>query len=117
MQKQNQIISFSSLPKNLNRGLKHEIYEEESVEVIKMTRIIFNLPPLAIKLKHFEGGYIKLGLTQFPLFINSARQILTKSLTHYWVYKRNVLKNQYKVSPTIITQKKMNRKNVIQKTH
>ena len=74
-----------------------------------MTRIIFNLPPLAIKLKHFEGGYIKLGLTQFPLFINSARQILTKSLTHYWVYKRNVLKNQYKVSPTIITQK-MNRK-------
>ena len=80
-----------------------------------MTRIIFNLPPLAIKLKHFEG-YIKLGLTQFPLFINSARQILTKLLTHYWVYKRNVLKNQYKVSPTIITQK-MNRKNVIQKTH
>ena len=81
MQKQNQIISFSSLPKKLNRGLKHELYDEESVEAIKMTRIIFNVPPLAIKLKHSEGGNIKLGLIQFPLFINAVRLILKWSLS------------------------------------
>ena len=79
MQKQNQIISFSSLPKKLNRGLKHELYDEESVEGIKMTRIIFNLPPLASKLKYSEG-HMMMGLTQFPVFINAVRRILTRSL-------------------------------------
>ena len=77
MQKQSQLFS---LAKKLNRGLKHDVYDEESVKAIKMTRIIFNLPPLAIKLKYSEGRHMKLGLTEFPMFINALSRIHKRSL-------------------------------------
>ena len=82
-----------SLAKELYRGLKHEVYDDESVEVIKMTKVILDLPSLAIKLKHSEGGYIKLALTQFPLFINAVKSIPVRSLL---CVPEEDLKNQYK---------------------
>ena len=82
-----------SLAKELYRGLKHEVYDDESVEVIKMTKVILDLPSLAIKLKHSEVGYIKLVLTQFLLFINAVKSIPVRSLL---CVPEEDLKNQYK---------------------
>ncbi|CAL4203053.1 unnamed protein product [Meganyctiphanes norvegica] len=85
----NQLLS---LAKELYSGLKHEVYDIESVEVIKMTKVILDLLSLAIKLKHSEG-YIKLALTQFPLFINAVKSIPVRSLL---CVSEEDLKNKYK---------------------
>ena len=68
-----------SLSKELYRGLNDEVYDEESVEVIKMTKVILDLPSLAIKIKHPEG-HIKMALTEFPLFINAVKRIPVRSV-------------------------------------
>ena len=81
-----------SLSKELYRGLKDEVYDEESVEVIKMTKVILDFPSLAIKIKHPEGGHIKMALTEFPLFINAVKRIPVRSL----LCVPEELKNQYK---------------------
>ena len=58
-----------------------------------MTKVILDLPSLAIKIKHPEGGHIKMALTDFPLFINAVRRIQVRSLL---CVPEEELKNQYK---------------------
>ena len=47
------------LANELHRGLKDEVFDEESINIIKMTKVVLDLPALAKKLHHPDGGYIK----------------------------------------------------------
>ena len=51
------------LVKEIFRGLRTEVYDEESVRVITLTKVIFDLPNLSLKLHQDEdGGYIKVSV-------------------------------------------------------
>ena len=71
------------LVKQIFRGLKTEVYDEESVRVITLTKTILDLPNLSLKLHQDEdGGYIKVSAMEYPNFIKAVKEIPIRSLTH-----------------------------------
>ena len=52
----------------LHNGLKTEVYDEQSVRIITLTKTILDLSNLSVKLHQVDGGYIKIALTEFPNF-------------------------------------------------
>ena len=65
----------------------------ESVRIIKATKIIVDLPAIAIKLQQPDGGYIKVAVTDFPMFMEAVNQIPIRSLR---TVPENILQEQYK---------------------
>ena len=68
------------LLKEIHDGLKSEVYDMESVRIIRATKIIVDLPAIAIKLQQPDGGYIKVAVTDFPMFMEAVNQIPIRSL-------------------------------------
>ena len=82
-----------NLLKEIHDGLKSEVYDMESVRIIKATKIIVDLPAIAIKLQQPDGGYIKVAVTDFPMFMEAVNQIPIRSLR---TVPENILQEQYK---------------------
>ena len=64
----------------LHNGLKTEVYDEQSVRIITLTKTILDLSNLSVKLQQVDGGYIKIALTEFPNFMNAIKEIPIRSL-------------------------------------
>ena len=64
----------------LHNGLKTEVYDEQSVRIITLTKTILDLSNLSVKLHQVDGGYIKIALTEFPNFMNAIKEIPIRSL-------------------------------------
>lgn len=73
------------LVREIFRGLNTEVYDEQSVRIISLTKTILDLPTLSIKLHQTEsadGGYIKVAVTEFSNFNKAVKEIPIRSLTH-----------------------------------
>ena len=64
----------------LHTGLKTEVYDEQSVRIITLTKTIVDLSNLSVKMHQLGGGYIKIALTEFPNFLNAIKEIPIRSL-------------------------------------
>ena len=59
----------------LHTGLKTEVYDEQSVRIITLTKTIVDLSNLSVKMHQPGGGYVKIALTEFPNFMNAIKEI------------------------------------------
>ena len=64
----------------LSKGLSDDVYSKEGKDIIEKTRVILDLPSLALKMKTPGESYIHLSVTEFPLFKNSIDMIPIESL-------------------------------------
>ncbi|CAB3978036.1 Hypothetical predicted protein [Paramuricea clavata] len=64
----------------LHDDLKTEVYDEQSVRIITLTKTILDLSKLSVKLHQVDGGYIKIALMKYPNFINAIKEIPIRSL-------------------------------------
>ena len=56
------------LVKELSAGLSKEVYSQDGKAVIERTRVVLDLPALALKLKQYGASPINVSLTEFPKF-------------------------------------------------
>lgn len=57
-----------NLVKELSAGLSEKVYSSEGKAVIEETRVVLDLPDLALKLKEHGASPIKVSVTEFPKF-------------------------------------------------
>ena len=75
------------------QGLKFEVYDQETICVIKATRTVLDLPTIGNKLHAPDGGSVKVATTEFPSFLRAVNEIPIRSLK---TVPNDVLKGQYK---------------------
>ena len=82
-----------SLLKEIHTGLELEVYDPESIRIIKATKVIVDLPSIAIKLLQPDGGYIKVAVTDFSAFMEAVNEIPIRTLRSV---PEKILQDQYK---------------------
>ena len=65
----------------LSRGLKLNVYSSEGISSIEQTRVILDIPALAIKIKAPGGSAIKVAATEFCKFLKAVSKIPIISLS------------------------------------
>ena len=65
----------------IHSGLKSDVYDQASIDVIQDTKVILDLPALAAKLHKPDGGSIKITETDFPKFREAVLAIPVRSLS------------------------------------
>ena len=65
----------------LSRRLKLNVYSSEGISSIEQTRVILDLPALAIKIKAPGGSAIKVAVTEFCKFLKAVSKIPIISLS------------------------------------
>ncbi len=76
----------------IHSGLQSDVYNQVLIDVIKDTKLILDLPPLAAKLHQPEGGSIKVAEIDFPIFMKAVLAIPVRSLHSV---PEQTLKEQY----------------------
>ena len=80
--------------KGLSAGLSNDVYSPEGKAVIEETRVILDLPTLALKLKEPGASVIKVSLTEFPRFNKAVFKVPVDSIKEI---PEQELKSQYKL--------------------
>ena len=71
---------LKKLVEELSTKLETEVYSAEEKVLIERTRVVLDLPALAMKLKQPGASAIKTTATEFPKFLEAVRSIPVKSL-------------------------------------
>ena len=71
---------LKQLVEELSKRLETEVYSVEEKDLIERTRIVLDLPSLALKLNLPGSSVIKVSVTEFPKFLEAVRSIPVKSL-------------------------------------
>ena len=66
---------LAALTKELFRGLSTEVYDSQTIQIN-----ILDLPKLAKKINENGSSYIKVAVTDFPVFYEAVRKIPVRSL-------------------------------------
>ena len=81
------------LVEELSAGLRDEVYTVEGKAVIEKTRVVLDLPALALKMKRAGGNPIILSVTEYPKFKDSIEKIPVDFIKDI---PEPELKNQYR---------------------
>jgi hypothetical protein len=84
---------IKSLLQEIYQGLKFEVYDPETIHVIKATRTVVDLPTIGKKLQAPDGGSVKVATTDFPSFLRAVNEIPIRSLK---TVPNDILKGQYR---------------------